>query len=64
MRAERGELPSMGGVPYCGATKSAASCTARVSLQPSYSPATRLHDHELLTDWMRTICIFLNDVER
>jgi len=44
----------MGGVPYCGATKSAASCTARVSLQPSYSPATRLHDHELLTDWMRT----------
>ena len=54
----------MGGVPYCGATKSAASCTARVSLQPSYSPATRLHDHELPTDWMRTICIFLNEVER
>jgi len=59
----------MGEVPYCGATESAASCTARVSLQPSYSPATRLHDHELLTDWMRTdwmrtICIFLNDVER
>jgi hypothetical protein len=55
----------MGEVPYCGATESAASCTARVSLQPSYySPATSPHDHELLTDWMRTICIFLNDVER